>query len=140
MPGSKIPLLAKIRQYSWLVFAVLGLYPLTWSLGLCVPCFPGHWDWLTKDVEVLRYLATTWRLTSFLSLGVALFTVAVAATAYRHGEKWAWYAFWYWPVFLAIYIPTMHPWTWPITVPFLVASVLAQVASAPPRAHPQSAF
>ena len=139
MPETNIPLLAKIRRHSWLVFVVLGLYPLTWSLGLCVPCFPGHWDWLTKDPEVLRYLATTWRLTSFLSLGVALFTVVVAATAYRRGERWAWNVLWFWPIFLVIYIPTVHPWTWPLTLPLLLASILAQVASAPLRSSPQSA-
>ena len=30
-------------------------------------------------------------------------TVAVAVTAYRRGERWAWWAFWVWPLFLVVH-------------------------------------
>lgn len=31
--------------------------------------------------------------------GFGLFAMAIASTAYRRGEKWAWYVFWYIPVY-----------------------------------------
>jgi len=128
---SEVPLLQNLRNKAWLSYVAAGLYPLTWMLGLCVSCFqPGHWDWLTKDPEVLGYLSTTWRLLSSIAIGLGLFTVVLAATAYRRGEKWAWALFWYWPIFLVVYIPSVHPWTWPITVPLLVATTLSQLTSA----------
>ncbi len=33
--------------------------------------------------------------------GFALFTTAIASTAYRRGEKWAWYVLWYLPFYMA---------------------------------------
>jgi hypothetical protein len=32
-------------------------------------------------------------------LGVAFFIITISLTAYRRGEKWAWYAFWFIPAF-----------------------------------------
>ena len=31
--------------------------------------------------------------------GFSLFAAAIATTAYRRGEKWAWYTFWYLPLY-----------------------------------------
>ena len=31
--------------------------------------------------------------------GFSLFAAAIASTAYRRGEKWAWYVFWYLPIY-----------------------------------------
>ena len=124
-------MIQSLRNNAWLAFVAIGLYPLTWALGLCVPCMQAdHWNWLTQDPQVLAYLSSTWRLLSSIAVGLGAFTIVLAATAYRRGEKWVWFLFWYWPIFLTVYIPTVHPWTWPITVPLWVATILAQAVSA----------
>ena len=32
-----------------------------------------------------------------------MLTIAIAVTAFRRGEMWAWLAFWVWPVFFVIH-------------------------------------
>lgn len=58
-----------------------------------------------------------------LAVGFAILTMAISSTAYRRAERWAWYAFWYWPIFLAA--AALYTWPGALLVPFLIISVLA---------------
>ena len=78
------------RRYAWIVFVFFAL------LGMMFGVFPGAW--FEDDVDRDAALLTT----SYGIVAVAL-TVAIAATAFRRGERWAWLAFWVWPVFFVIH-------------------------------------
>ncbi len=46
----------------------------------------------TEYVDFISHWASTG------TIGLDLFGLAIAVTAFRRGEKWAWLVFWYWPV------------------------------------------
>jgi hypothetical protein len=54
----------------------------------------------TEYVEFISHWATTG------TIGFDLFGLLIAVTAFRRGEKWAWLAFWYWPVLFATHFVT----------------------------------
>ena len=58
--------------------------------------FPG--GWFATDVDRDATLLTT----TYAVVAVVL-TVAIAATAFRRGERWAWFAFWVWPMFFVVH-------------------------------------
>lgn len=78
------------RRFAWIVFVLFAV------LGTMFGVFPG--GWFEEDVDRDATLLTT----SYGIVAVAL-TVAIAATAFRRGERWAWWAFWVWPVFFVIH-------------------------------------
>lgn len=53
----------------------------------CFGVFPGSWfeEGVDRDTRLLT--------TTYAAVAVVL-TVAIAATAFRRGERWAWFAFW----------------------------------------------
>jgi len=104
-----------VQKYAGLVLLMLfGMLQITSSLGsLCILCAqPDHWDWLSRDPEVLDYLNITWRWMGVNGLAFAILTIAVLVTGYRKGERWAWFAMWTWPAFL-IAQGIVFPFTWP---------------------------
>jgi hypothetical protein len=67
------------------------------ALAFLFGVFPGTWyDEGGSDRE------EQWLVTSYAFVAVVL-TVAIALTAYRRGERWAWLAFWAWPVFFVLH-------------------------------------
>jgi len=44
------------------------------------------------------------RLRGTLLLGMLVFGLAIILTGFRWGERWAWYALWYYPIFFALHI------------------------------------
>lgn len=44
------------------------------------------------------------RLRGTLLLGMLIFGLAIILTGFRWGERWAWYALWYYPIFFALHI------------------------------------
>jgi hypothetical protein len=43
-----------------------------------------------------------WLVTTYAAVAVVL-TLTIAPTAFRRGERWAWLAFWIWPVFFVVH-------------------------------------
>ncbi|MGZ8760706.1 MAG: hypothetical protein ACXWXV_09020 [Aeromicrobium sp.] len=78
------------RRYAWIVFVFFA------ALGTVFGVFPG--GWFEEDVDRDAALLTT----SYGLVAVVL-TIALAGTAFRRGEVWAWLAFWVWPVFFVIH-------------------------------------
>lgn len=44
------------------------------------------------------------RAVGVASIGMGLFGLLITTTAYRRGERWAWFASWYYPVFWAAHL------------------------------------
>jgi hypothetical protein len=54
----------------------------------------------TEYVEFIGHWAATG------TIGFDLFGLLIAVTAFRKGQRWAWLAFWYWPVLFATHFVT----------------------------------
>ena len=86
--------------------------------------FPG--GWFATDVDRDATLLTT----TYAVVAVVL-TVAIAATAFRRGERWAWFAFWVWPLFFVVH------WSAFFVVDFVFAVLgVAALALTAPRREP----
>jgi amino acid transporter len=81
---------ARARRNTWIVFILFAV--LATMFGIL-----GPW---TEQGEMDR--DSKWLITSYATVAVVL-TVAIALTAYRRGEKWAWLAFWVWPAFFILH-------------------------------------
>lgn len=83
---------------------------------------PTHWDWLMKE-EHFPYFSGHWHRMGMIALGTGVFSVASAATGYRRGERWAWFAAWYWPaLFLLLAVDS---WSGIVFVPFVALALVA---------------
>jgi len=114
---------AAYQRHAWIIFFLFGILFVLYALdAFSLPYRqPRHWEWLSKETEVTRYLSTQFRWTGMLSMGFAIFTIAVSGTAFRRGERWAWYIFWYWPIFWLLAMA----FTWPgaFLIPFFILSL-----------------
>ena len=65
-------------------------------LAILFGAFPGTWfdDDFGRDVQ--------WLVTTYAAVAAVL-TRAIAPTAFRRGERWAWLAFWIWPAFFVVH-------------------------------------
>ena len=82
----------RARRYSWIVFVLFA------ALATLFGIFPGVW--FEESADMGRDVK--WLVTSYAIVAVVL-TLAIAPTAYRRGERWAWLAFWAWPLFFVIH-------------------------------------
>lgn len=60
-------------------------------------------------------------------MGFAVFTMAVALKGYRHGEKWAWYLLWSFPLVLGLSTATnlsAGGVGWPVTTVLVITAVV----------------
>ena len=113
----------------WLGFFVFGVLLSAYGLyAITLPdLMPDHWDWLTSDENAVEYITGVFRIIGLNALGFGIFVSIASATAYRQGQRWAWFAFWYLPVFFALAIP----FTWPrfFWAPFMVISLATLIGS-----------
>lgn len=115
------------RQYgkhAWAIFFLFGLLLLAYGFdAFSLPYRdPQHWDFLGTDKVVFDYLSMNFRWIGMLTVGFAIFTIAVSLTAYRRGERWAWYAFWYWPIFWVL--AALYTWPGAFLLLFLIVSLV----------------
>lgn len=101
-----------IRRYAWLAFVFFAV------LATMFGVFPG--GWFEDDVDQKATLLTT----TYGMVAVVL-TVAIATTAFRRGEMWAWLAFWVWPVFFIVHGAAFFP----VDFVFALLAVLALAAT-----------
>jgi hypothetical protein len=94
---------AMIEKHGWKLFFVIGSFGTIASVGMLVdpavgfgmlnglgPAIPAGFTSDPFAAFLVRWIATT-------LLGGNVLTLAVAATAFRRGERWAGVAFLYWP-------------------------------------------
>ena len=102
------------ERYAWMLLFVEGIFGLVFALyfifisrdpdpAVTMNKIGKTWDELiASDPRVADYLSYLLRFVGLSLVGISIFGMSVSATAYRRGEKWAWYALWYFPVFFAI--------------------------------------
>jgi hypothetical protein len=119
-----------MAQYSWVLLFLVGLLIAYFAYDYLVvipgldPADPNRgWRWLTTDPEVIEYIKFWFRNFGFWVLAVAFFVTIIAATGFRKGERWAWYALLYLPVHILI-----HMFIWPWTIPILLLLLIITVA------------
>jgi hypothetical protein len=122
-PGQK----GQSSPLSWLVFAGFGLFFILYGFyALTLPSLqPTHWNFLTSDPQTIDYIASNFRWMGLISIGFGILTIGLSITGFRRGEKRAWFALLYYPVFFLLAIP----FTWPglAWIPFLVLALIALV-------------
>jgi hypothetical protein len=108
------------ERYSWVVFVALGLIITLFGLGDMMtggatfeggeaPTVQGisgmTWQQLSSAspdaANMIDYLVRAGGINLFL---LGLLSAVVAATAFRRGERWAWFAMWLWPLWLAMIV------------------------------------
>jgi hypothetical protein len=70
------------EKYAWIIPFAIGL--------IFLPAAVPHMLGVNTDPSLVE---------DIIDLGVAFFIITISLTAYRRGEKWAWYAFWFIPAF-----------------------------------------
>lgn len=81
----------RARSLAWTVFVFIAVIVVFFGV------FPGTWfgtDTFERDAQ--------WLVTSYAAVAAVL-TFVIAVTAFRRGERWAWLAFWVWPVFFVVH-------------------------------------
>lgn len=58
-------------------------------------------------------------------LGMVLFSLFITYGGFRLGQRWAWYALWYWPLFFILHIVAFG--TWIPDLPLAILSVIALI-------------
>jgi hypothetical protein len=58
-------------------------------------------------------------------LGMVLFSLFITHGGFRFGQRWAWYALWYWPFFFILHIVAFG--TWIPDLPLAILSVIALI-------------
>jgi hypothetical protein len=115
---------AGVGRAAWAFFVAMAVLFLLFGLGDIVQ---GGSNFITGEAVLFHaFSGTTWaelkradpgaaRLIDYLvrigGMGLvvtSLFTLAIAATALRRGERWAWLAMWVWPAFFATYIALVY--------------------------------
>ena len=69
----------------WISLAIIGVAILLF--GLITTALPA-----SSDPPYMRAIGVA-------SIGMGLFGLLITTIAYRHRERWAWFALWYYPVF-----------------------------------------
>ncbi len=83
-------IMAAARRFAWVVFVLFAVLATVFGV------FPGGWFEPGADRD------TTLLISTYAAVAVVL-TTAIAATSFRRGERWAWFAFWIWPLFFTVH-------------------------------------
>ena len=100
------------EKYAWIIFFVIGAMTLVTAVfhALGINTDPALVESIAgKSIDDLKSsnpmffnLYNFYFSSGGLSdLGFAFLLIVISATAYRGGQKWAWYAFWFVPVFFS---------------------------------------
>jgi hypothetical protein len=124
---------------AWIFFALLCGTALPLALLIYVAPSSAHELWarfgydlpptIAADPAALRHVEhlSHWAATG--TIGFDLFGLLIAVTAFRRGERWAWMAFWYWPVLFATHFVTYTSGFRHAQLLWLALSVLALLAT-----------
>jgi len=103
------------EKYAWAVFLIIGVMVIAGGLPHAFgfntdPALVKNISGKTID-DLKASSPPIFNLYNFYfsggglsDLGFAFFLVAIALTAYRKGQKWAWYAFWFVPAYFLAWI------------------------------------
>jgi hypothetical protein len=104
------------ERAAWIYFALVSAIalPLAALVFVDPPSSIGLWARfgyvlpasMAADPASMEYAHRIGHWASTGSIGFNLFGLLIALTAFRRGERWAWLAFWYWPVMFATHFAT----------------------------------
>jgi hypothetical protein len=100
------------EKYAWIIFSVIGAMTLVTAVfhALGINTDPALVESIAgKSIDALKSsdpmffnLYNFYFSSGGLSdIGFAFLLIVISATAYRGGQKWAWYAFWFVPAFFS---------------------------------------
>ena len=101
-------------RYSWILLLVVGLASLAIGVGdfalgqagdteMVLAVTGMTWSQLTAaSPSVANLVDLLARVLGAWLTGFSLLAIAVSATAYRHGERWAWFAMWSVPLAMTL--------------------------------------
>lgn len=110
-----------VKKHAWKILTAIGLLFVGWGIHqmFVIPTIaPDHWAWLTSDPEAIGYFKFWFRHHGIWTTANGVFFTLVAATAFKHQERWAWWALAYLPVHI-ILLTTQFYWLFFITLPLL---------------------
>ena len=84
----------------WLLFPVFGVLFAAYGVyQIVLPSVdPDHWRYYTTDADVIAYLADDFRATGGMEVVLGVLTMIVSIRWFRRADRWAWYAFWLFPL------------------------------------------
>jgi hypothetical protein len=127
------------ERAAWIWFALLSasVLPLAVAILLDPSRADGVWSGfgyampaaVAADPASIAYVEfiAHWAVTG--TIGFDLFGLLIAVTAFRHGQRWAWLAFWYWPVLFATHFLTYQSGFRYLQLVWLAGSVAALLAT-----------
>jgi hypothetical protein len=85
---------------AWVLFFAFGVLLAAHGVYLMVlpSVDPDHWRYYTTDADVIAYLADEFRATGGMEVVLGALTMIVSARWFRSGDRWAWSAFWLFPL------------------------------------------
>ena len=85
---------------AWVLFFILGMLLVVYGVYLVVlpSADPDHWRSYTTDPAVVAYLVDDFRATGGMTVAFGALTALTSARWFRAGDRWAWYAFWVFPL------------------------------------------
>ncbi len=103
------------EKYTWVIFLIIGIMVLLGAIPhtLGVNTDPALVQTISgQTIDELKVSSPMFfNLYSFYfrggglsDLGFVFFLIVISLTAYRRGQKWAWYAFWFVPVYFLAWI------------------------------------
>ena len=113
------------QRHAWLLLLVVWLA----TLALGFQWFSessktaAQWSWLSDDSEVIGYVKSILIMFGATTVGFSIFGITVTATAFRTGEKWAWYVSWYLPLHMGI-VASLHTWPIPLTLGLVAVAIV----------------
>ncbi|MEK6221640.1 MAG: hypothetical protein N2D54_05280 [Chloroflexota bacterium] len=114
-----------LNKHAWKIITAVGFLFIGWGIHqmFVIPTIGAdHWAWLTSDPETIEYFKFWFRTHGIWTAANGLFIALVAATAFKHGERWAWSVLAYLPVHI-ILLTTQFPWLFFITILLLGLAV-----------------
>jgi hypothetical protein len=109
--GKDILLEKGYKKHAWVLLFVVGImgavgtYPFLLGIEPSPQYFKSMtgitWDsFLSGGQGMVPYVRDSLRITGVLFIGMCIFIMAISATSFRKGERWAWYVLWYYPIML----------------------------------------
>jgi hypothetical protein len=88
---------------AWVLFFVFGVLFAAHGLYMIVlpSADPDHWKWYTQDADVIAYLGDEFRATGGTTVVLGALTMVMSVRWFRTGDRWAWFAFWLFPLLFA---------------------------------------
>jgi hypothetical protein len=108
---------------AWVLFFVFGLLLAAHGIYMIVlpSADPDHWKWYTRDADVITYLSDEFRASGGTTVGLGVLTMVMSLRWFRAGDRWAWYAFWFFPLLFGW--ATVTTWAVPVWVLLLMLAV-----------------